>query len=182
GQHAHTELEDFMLKGVALKDPFALALKKFVPPVAPGLLVETKTDGLFAANIPVKGRIDWTHGYMPTRPIVADWKTRKDLGKYKKTEEELRADIQMNSYTRWAIEHYPEATSVDVAHYYVETKNHVKKDAEGRLYIFDPGYEPKTDRLLLNFSIDETKRFWSNTVEPLVERMKAVASTPRDKI
>lgn len=178
GQGAHTQLENKMLKSAPLTDPFARALAKYLPPVGPGLLVETATTGLLAAGVPVKGRIDWTHGYMPKRPIVADWKTRKDLKKYQKTEEELRADIQMNAYARWAIDYYEEAESIDVAHYYVETKHHVKKDPDGRLYIFDPGFEPATDRLLLNFSIDETKSFWSNTVEPLVERMKAVAATP----
>lgn len=84
----------------------------------------------------------------------------------------------MRSYAMWAAIYYPQATSVDVAHYYVETKRHVKKLPDGTLTVFDPGYEPATDRLLVNFPIDETKTFWSNAVSPIVERMKGVAAVP----
>lgn len=184
GTGAHKELELFIIDGKPPNDLLAKALLQYAPPRGKDVVVEGHTDPvLTCAGVPVTGRIDWTHGRLPKRPIVADWKTRSDLHKYQKTSDELRKDVQMNCYAKWAWLFYPNAESVDVAHYYVETKHH--KDPDGNVRCMrcfppsatcnNPDHAPKTDKVVVNFGVDDTAKVWS-TIEQAVERMKVVAA------
>lgn len=183
GTETHSELEAYLKHGTPVKHPFARALMQYAPARGDDLIVEGKTETgkmpLRAAGILVTGRMDWAHARLPQLPIIADWKTRKDAVLYQKTEAELLADIQMVCYGKWGQENLwvsapalpATAPCVSVAHLYVETKHHRDKDGRFR---DNPNRTPRTDRVLVNFTLDRLEKEWSG-VEQRVEQMKGVA-------
>lgn len=141
GSALHKEIENFILEAKPLTSPLAKLGLEYIP-TTQGLLVETRVEDpwVAAAGIHVDGYIDLV---VPGPvPEIIDWKTTSDIDKWGKTSQELRTDVQMLTYAKWAHAKY-DADEVRLSHVQFQTK--------GR-----PWVSKKSTVLTL----DETNRAW----------------------
>ena len=109
GTRVHAQMEGYLLDGIEPEFPSAKKLIQdpdFPIPESdhPAFMVEEPRDyklGLFAAGIPVKGRIDLVDGRAGSTVDIWDWKTTAQLS-YGKTAEELAYNTQLIIYGKWA--------------------------------------------------------------------------------
>lgn len=121
GSKVHKIAEDY-LNGVSTPTPtdkatrlVALAIASgVIRPAKPGDLVECSIKGLTCAGVPFRGFID-LYRPVPGRPIVEDHKTTSGW-RWAKTAEQLRVNVQMITYAKFALERDPSASEVVLRH------------------------------------------------------------------
>lgn len=169
GEAIHTECENYLEHGTPPTQPSVrMAINAGLVPrydpvkVERGLYVVEQPrnyiTGLKLAGVPVLGRIDLR--LAPTDGIftVRDWKSASSFN-YCMTPEQLARDVQGLLYLEYGFTLYPEAEAGIFDHVYLKTKGgagvqHRATDPLTRAYV---------------------SGMWFNTIEPVVEKMKAVA-------
>lgn len=108
GTLVHNQIETWGKEGVEAAHPLALLAIDWLGPNTDRLRLweaALKDPLLFAADIPAKAFIDH-HDFTDANEVhVVDFKTRTSFD-YAPTEEQLRSDVQMVSYSMWAINKY----------------------------------------------------------------------------
>ena len=89
-----------------------------LPKPGPDVLSEYPHDynlDIFAANVPVVGRIDLLHFAGPRTPTIIDLKSKSSLSTYVLTPEQLAVDIQLTVYGKFCVEKH-DAQAVTYMH------------------------------------------------------------------
>lgn len=159
GEKVHGEIEKYLETGdVSVLGPIARPALDYLPPPK-SVIVETKMDCHLVDTLKFTGRIDVLDFRVDRKPRVLDHKTTSDL-RYAKTAEELRRNIQMLAYAKYALTYYP----VDA------TPDHVTV-AHGVLLTRGSPRSQYTEATLTRLEIESG---WSR-LQTLGRRMKAVS-------
>jgi hypothetical protein len=143
GTLLHSQMEHLVLTGQDVLDPRLKPVRKYLPAVLPNSLVipelgldgKRRQDGAgydFAnaptlLGRPVEGYIDYADWRVGTFG-PSDYKTSSDVNKWKKTEDQLRKNLQLGIYAWWMAEKGSLVTEVTVRHLYAQTKGVVLAD------------------------------------------------------
>jgi len=125
GTEIHKQLEDVITKGLAPKDPRAIAAMSNLDLHAPWRVESEYKLPLYSID---GVRREWWGAIDMLRldPLtIIDHKTTSDL-KYAKTEYELAQDGQLLSYAKIALDMRPEVDLVRIGHHSIQTKGAVK--------------------------------------------------------
>lgn len=127
GSAYHKQQEDYYELDILPENEsckLALSLPGVPSRLSLGIKIEEPRNyelGLFAAGIPMRGRIDLrappTNGVF----VILDWKTCRNF-KYCKTPEELAKDIQGIVYLKYGFSVYPDAQYGKFSHCYIRTE------------------------------------------------------------
>tara|TARA_R110002110_G_scaffold105718_2_gene265521 strand:+ start:497 stop:2113 length:1617 start_codon:yes stop_codon:yes gene_type:complete len=124
GQEVHAVLEEYLQTGVApdesTREGRIAAAGLHLLPEESVLEIELRIR-LEDIDPPLVGFIDVLDMSEPQRPVVIDHKTTS-AWKWAKTEEQLKTDPQMIAYARYALDEFPVADVVEVAHVQYKTK------------------------------------------------------------
>jgi len=124
GQEVHAVLEEYLQTGVApdesTREGRIAAAGLHLLPEESVLEIELRIR-LEDIDPPLVGFIDVLDMSEPWRPVVIDHKTTS-AWRWAKTEEQLKTDPQMIAYARYALDEFPVADVVEVAHVQYKTK------------------------------------------------------------
>jgi hypothetical protein len=166
--------------------PFVQAVEPFLPPIGePEVCTELRFDMPTHLGVPWKGVIDLLRPSV--RPIILrDWKTLSDF-RYAKTPDELRRDIQLNSYAEYVFQVLEEHDEdhgdvIDGGLVYIKTAKKKKKKngeesdekSENKSKKKSKPKKPKVLPVVIDLHRDVVREVWQST-RPTLDQMMAIA-------
>lgn len=184
GKGVHKGIENRTNSGVITPEtpeiyrPFIEVVEPHLPPVdEPEVCTELDINMPTHLGVPWKGVIDLLRASV--RPIILrDWKTISDF-RYAKTPNELRRDVQLNSYAEYVfqeLEAHDEDHGgvIDGGLIYLKTEKKKKDDDKNKSSKPKKPKKPKVLPVLVDLHRDVVREVWLST-RPVLDEMMAIA-------